>query len=147
MLNKMKEMMKKQGKGKKMSEMDQKAKLKVLQDLSGQASESMGSKLMLKAQDKDEAEELLDEAGEVVEGLPEAELEDEHDLSEDMEEDHVEGDYEDEYQELEDEELMPADKFEDQVKDYSDVSEEELDDQIERLVAIREQMKSSTFNM
>ena len=124
----MKELLKKKMKeGDMMSEAEKKASLEVLGDLSSQAEEAMGSKLMLQAEDKEEAEEMLGKAEEALESMPDDESEEDEESDEDE---------------------MPGDELEDKLLDFSDLSMEEIEDQIMKLQKMKmKKMESDAFGV
>lgn len=149
-----------------MSSPEKKAIMKVLESMSEEAGRAMSGKLTIKADSKEEAQALVDKAEEAVDSLPEGEgaecgmEEEEEGKREYMDDDYEEEDMEEEYDESEgdymkdgmdnfmsDDEDMPSDKFEeDDMRDFSGMSEEELDDEIEKLTKMRERMKIASMN-
>lgn len=131
-------------KKKSMHPIEKDAKLDVLKDLSEQAGDAMAVKIMAKPEDMEEA---LDMAKDKVEDIIE--------MKEGMEEESEDDEMEDENDEMEepdgegDSEEMMADMGEDmveKVEDYSNVSKDELDAKIEKLMKIREKMKVASMD-
>lgn len=141
-----------------MSDMEQKAIMKVLSDMSDEAGDAMGGKLVLKASSKDEAEMLLDKAEDAVEAMPEKGegkgepprkeyMEDDFDMDKEMEGEEYDESEEDYFEKgMDDYESEPdmGEELEDKVEDFSNIDPEELDAKIEQLMAIREKMKTAT---
>ena len=137
--------MKKKGKDKKMSDVEQKAKLSVLSDLSDKASHAMGEKLMgfsvegkNMGEVKKKADVAMDQLGKMDKESSEMKEEDESSEDEESESSYDE----DEYFEGPDtgEELI------DKVEDYSELDPDYLDAKIEKLLAIREKMKKGSMD-
>lgn len=134
----LKEMMKKGKKMGEMSDIEQKASLKVLEDLKGNAEDAMSSKLSLKAKSKEEAKGLLDKAEDVVENMPEeSEMEDESEEDEsEMEED------------CDEDMMMASEELESKVRDYSDLSMDEIERELERLQKLKmKKVESDSFSI
>jgi len=133
--------------------MEQKAIMKVLGDMSDEAGKAMSGKLIIKASSKEEAEQLLDKAEDAVEKLPEGGEEEKSmmDMAEEAGEEEEFDESEEDYFEkgmddYEAEPEMPSEKFEeDDMRDFSGMSEEELDDEIEKLMKMRERMKVASL--
>ena len=137
----MKEMMKKGKKVGSMSDIEQKAVLKVLEDLKGGAEEAMSSKLSLKAGSKDEAKGLLEKAEGMVQSLPE---------QDEDSEDELEGfeDSEDEFEDEDGEMILASEELGSKVRDYSDLSMDEIERELERLQKIKmKKVESNSFGI
>ena len=136
----MKEMMKameKMGKdGKKMNPLDKKAKMDVLKDLSNQAGKAMMIKIS--ADSKEGLKEGLEVAKQKLESMPEGDMAEEY--SEEGEES-----YEDEESEEEGDSLLG--KYDDSVEDFSNINPDELDAEIDKLLKMKEKMKTATMKL
>ena len=136
-------MKKLKGKESKMHEMHKDAKLGVLKDLSEQAGKAMSVKIQAKPSDMPEAmDDAKDKVLDVIKSMnvDDSEEEAEEGSLEEVKEE-LEGD---DAEELEDSPDLGED-LEEKVEDYSNISPDELDDRIEKLIAIREKMKTATF--
>ena len=130
-MKEMLEMMKKMGKdGKKMNPLDKKAKMDVLKDLSNQAGQAMMIKIS--ADSKEGLKQGLEVAKEKLEDMDGSEMEGEE--SEEMEEEGEESE-------------SKYGKFDESVEDYSEVNPDELDAEIEKLLKLKEKLKTATMKL
>lgn len=137
MMDKLMDSLKKSGKKPKMlSENEQKAKMSVLEELKQMAMDAMGEKLSgtHSAKIVSDSEEGLKEGAELLSEKLEGESD---------EEDMAEGEEGESEEELD----MPSEGFEEEVKDYSDLSQDEVEAEIEKLLKLKEQMKAKSFGI
>lgn len=136
----MKEMMKamqNMGKdGKKMNPMDKKAKMDVLKDLSNQAGQAMMIKIS--ADSKEGLKEGLEAAKSKLDSMPEGDMGEEY--SEEGEE------YTEDGEEYEDSDSLLG-KYDDSVEDFSNINPDELDAEIDKLLKMKEKMKTATMKL
>ena len=122
--------------GKKMNPLDKKAKMDVLKDLSNQAGKAMMIKIS--ADSKEGLKEGLEVAKQKLESMPEGDMAEEY--SEEGEES-----YEDEESEEEGDSLLG--KYDDSVEDFSNINPDELDAEIDKLLKMKEKMKTATMKL
>lgn len=130
--------LKKSGKSKKLSNNEMKAKLSVLEDLRDMAAAAMGDSLkggLHSAKIVSDSPEGLKKGAEMLEKKLEESDEMEDSEGEEMEEGESE------------EPEMESESIEGEVKDYSALSPEDLEKEIEKLLKIKEQLKAKSFGI